>query len=53
MLREDEVSVLRRRGAIDMIRPKKRWRKSLRLLVNWVPRRGNIGGGLLDIPTLT
>jgi hypothetical protein len=39
MLEEDEASIFRRRGLIDIIRFKQRWGKSIRLLENGVPQR--------------
>jgi hypothetical protein len=37
LLEEDETSILKRRGVIDIVRFKSRWGKTLRLLENGVP----------------
>ena len=39
MLEEDEASILRRRGTIDLIAFQRRWGRSLRLLENGRPQR--------------
>lgn len=39
MLEEDETSILKRRGVIDMINFKKKWGRSLRLFENGVPQK--------------
>jgi hypothetical protein len=53
MLEEDETSILKRRGVIDMINFKKKWGRSLRLFENGVPQKleGQAVEKLLDIPS--
>lgn len=50
LLEEDEMSILKRRGVIDLIRFKRRWGQSLRLLQNGRPQKleGQGVGKLLD-----